>query len=91
MYLRNIGPLTEISTNGERKTFAAKLNTVDGEKPELKNKEQADEILKRLEGAEFVIDKVKRAFTENLLPHHSPPRLYSRKRQDVSVFRREER
>ena len=70
----------KFSANGERKTFAAKLNTVDGEKPELKNKEQADEILKRLGGAEFVIDKVKkRAFTENLLPHHSPPRLYSRK------------
>ena len=32
----------KFSANGERKTFAAKLNTVDGEKPELKNKEQAD-------------------------------------------------
>ena len=51
----------KFSANGERKTFAAKLNTVDGEKPELKNKEQADEILKRLEGAEFVIDKVKKS------------------------------
>ena len=81
----------KFSTNGERKTFAAKLNTVDGEKPELKNKEQADEILKRLEGAEFVIDKVKKSVHRKSPAAPFTPRLYSRKRQDVSVFRREER
>lgn len=44
-----------------RKPFAAKLNTVDGEKVDLKCKEQADEILSRLEGAEFEIANVKKS------------------------------
>lgn len=44
-----------------RKPFAAKLNTVDGEKVDLKCKEQADEILVRLEGAEFEIANVKKS------------------------------
>ncbi len=44
-----------------RKPFAAKLNTVDGEKVDLKCKEQADEILARLEGAEFEIANVKKS------------------------------
>ncbi|MDE6150108.1 MAG: type I DNA topoisomerase, partial [Ruminococcus sp.] len=41
--------------------FAAKLNTVDGEKVDLKCKEQADEILARLEGAEFEIANIKKS------------------------------
>ncbi len=44
-----------------RKAFSAKVNAVDGKKPELKSKEEADEVLARLEGAEFVIDKVKKS------------------------------
>lgn len=44
-----------------RKPFAAKLNTVDGEKVDLKCKEQADEILARLEGAEFEIANIKKS------------------------------
>lgn len=44
-----------------KKPFAAKLNTVDGEKIEIKCKEQADEILKRLEGAEFTIANIKKS------------------------------
>lgn len=44
-----------------RRPFSAKLNTVDGEKAELKNKEQADEILKRLEDAEFLISNIKKS------------------------------
>lgn len=51
----------KFSANGERKTFAAKLNTIDGVKAEIKSKKQADEILARLEGAEFSIDKVKKS------------------------------
>ena len=37
------------------------MNTVDGEKVDLKCKEQADEILARLEGAEFEIANVKKS------------------------------
>lgn len=44
-----------------KKAFSAKLNTIDGKKAELKSKEEADAVLARLEGAEFVIDKVKKS------------------------------
>ena len=48
-------------TENSKKPFAAKLNTVDGKKPEMKCKEDADEILARLNGAEFVVEKVKKS------------------------------
>ena len=51
----------KFSAVGSRKTFSAKLNTVDGEKVELETKEQTDKILERLKGATFVIDKVKKS------------------------------
>lgn len=44
-----------------RKAFSAKLNTIDGKKAELKSKEETDAVLARLDGAEFVIDKVKKS------------------------------
>lgn len=51
----------KFSVPGSRRTFSAKLVTVDGEKAELENKEQTDLILERLNGKEFVIDKVKKS------------------------------
>ncbi len=51
----------KFSAVGSRKTFSAKLNTVDGEKIELETKEQTDKILERLKGASYVIDKVKKS------------------------------
>ena len=48
-------------TNGSKKAFAAKVDTVDGVKPDLKSKADADAVLKRLDGAEFVVDKVKKS------------------------------
>ena len=51
----------KLLSSKSKKPFSAKLNTVDGEKIELNCKEQADEILKRLEGAEFVITNVKKS------------------------------
>ena len=47
--------------NGSKKAFAAKVDTVDGVKPDLKSKADADSVLKRLDGAEFVVDKVKKS------------------------------
>ena len=47
--------------NGSKKAFAAKVDTVDGVKPDLKSKADADAVLKRLDGAEFVVDKVKKS------------------------------
>ncbi|MCR5540278.1 MAG: type I DNA topoisomerase [Ruminococcus sp.] len=47
--------------NGSKKAFAAKVDTVDGVKPDLKSKADADAILQRLDGAEFIVDKVKKS------------------------------
>lgn len=44
-----------------QKPFAAKLNTVDGEKIEMNCKDDADKILSRLEGADFVVTNVKKS------------------------------
>lgn len=46
---------------GSDKPFSAKVDTVDGAKPELKTKADADAVLSRLEGAQFVIDKVRKS------------------------------
>ena len=46
---------------GSKKAFASKVDTVDGAKPDLKSKTDADAVLKRLEGAEFIVDKVKKS------------------------------
>lgn len=46
---------------GSKKAFAAKVDTVDGVKPDLKSKADADAILQRLDGAEFIVDKVKKS------------------------------
>ncbi len=48
-------------TKGSKKTFGAKLSTVDGEKVELADKAQTDAILDRLDGAEYVVDKIKKS------------------------------
>lgn len=51
----------KLLANKSKKPFSAKLNTVDGEKIEMKCKEDADKILVRLEDADFVITKVKKS------------------------------
>lgn len=51
----------KFTAKGSRKLFPAKLATVDGNKIEMMTKEQADEILARLEGAEFIIEKVRKS------------------------------
>ena len=49
----------KLTASGSRKAFNAKLATVDGKKVDLKTKEDADVILKRLEGADFTVASVK--------------------------------
>ncbi len=51
----------KFTASGSRRAFSAKLNTVDGEKIELENKEQTDKILERLKGKNFVIENVKKS------------------------------
>ncbi|MBQ9375749.1 MAG: type I DNA topoisomerase [Ruminococcus sp.] len=77
-----------------RKAFAAKLNTVDGKKIELNCKEQADEILARLDGAEFIIQNVKKGvhrkspaapFTTSTLQQEASKKLSFQTRRTMKV------
>lgn len=49
----------KLSAASSKKTFFAKLHTVDGEKPELNNKADADAVLAKLKGAQFVVSSVR--------------------------------
>lgn len=51
----------KLLAESSRKAFAAKLASVDGKKPELNTKEQTDEILARLENAQFNVTNVKKS------------------------------
>jgi len=51
----------QFTAKSSKKPFAAKVDTVDGAKPELKCKADADAVLSRLEGAEFVVSNVKKS------------------------------
>ncbi len=50
----------KLNAAGSKKTFTAKLSTVDGKKAELKTKEETDAILDRVKGAEFTVSSVKK-------------------------------
>ena len=66
---------------GSRKVFDASLLTIDGEKVELANQEQADELLKRLEGAEYEVTAVKKRVTKK---QPAPPFITSTLQQEAS-------
>ncbi len=66
---------------GSRKVFDASLLTIDGEKFELANQEQADELLKRLEGAEYEVTAVKKRVTRK---QPAPPFITSTMQQEAS-------
>ncbi len=66
---------------GSRKVFDASLLTIDGEKFELANQEQADELLKRLEGAEYEVTAVKKRVTKK---QPAPPFITSTMQQEAS-------
>ncbi|MCL2637062.1 MAG: type I DNA topoisomerase [Oscillospiraceae bacterium] len=67
--------------SSSKKPFPAKLTEVDGEKIELNNKKDTDKILKRLEGAQFVVSAVKKS-TRKKLP--APPFTTSTLQQEAS-------
>ncbi len=66
---------------GSRKVFDASLLTIDGEKFELANQEEADAILKRLEGAEYEVTAVKKRVTKK---QPAPPFITSTMQQEAS-------
>ncbi|MCD8096379.1 MAG: type I DNA topoisomerase [Ruminococcus sp.] len=76
------------------KSFAAKLESVDGEKAELESKAQTDEILKRLNGASFSVSTLKKSvrrkspaapFTTSTLQQEASRRLSFQARRTMSV------
>ena len=57
---------------GNPKTFSAKLHSKNGEKLEIVNKEQSDQILADLDGASYIVGDVKRVPGRNLRLLHLP-------------------
>lgn len=64
-----------------KKAFAAKLAEVDGQKAEIADKAQADDILKRLENAEYVVSALKRSQRKK---QPAPPFTTSTLQQEAS-------
>ena len=64
-----------------RKVFAAKLSAIDGKKAELSNKEETDEVLKRLENAVYTVTDVKKRATRK---QPAPPFITSTLQQEAS-------
>lgn len=64
-----------------RKVFAAKLCAIDGKKAELSNKEETDEVLKRLENAVYTVTDVKKRVTRK---QPAPPFITSTLQQEAS-------
>lgn len=64
-----------------RKVFAAKLSAIDGKKAELSNKEETDEVLKRLENAVYTVIDVKKRVTRK---QPAPPFITSTLQQEAS-------
>ena len=66
---------------GSRKVFDAALVAVDGEKLEIPGQAQADDLLARLEGAEYTVSSVKKRVTKK---QPAPPFITSTLQQEAS-------
>ncbi len=64
-----------------RKVFDAALIAVDGEKLEIANQAEADDLLKRLENAEYTVKSVKKRVTKK---QPAPPFITSTLQQEAS-------
>ncbi len=71
----------KLSAPNSKKTFVAKFHGKNNEKLEISCKEQADEILKELENAEFVVKDIKKG-TKKRVP--APPFTTSTLQQEAS-------
>lgn len=71
----------KLSAASSKKTFAAKLAEIDGEKAKIDNKEQADAVLANLEGAEFVVTNLKKSQRKK---QPAPPFTTSTLQQEAS-------
>ena len=77
-----------------KRAFAAKLTEIDGKKAELASKEQADEVLARLSGAEYVVSELKKSqrrkqpappFTTSTLQQEASRRLSFQARRTMKA------
>jgi len=84
----------KLNASSSRKAFVAKLSEVDGEKVQIDNKDQSDELLKRLEGADFVVSKIKKSkrkrqpaapFTTSTLQQEASKRLSFQSRRTMKA------
>ena len=84
----------KLTAPSSKKQFAAKLTTVDGVKVEIPDKESADKILQRLEGAEFKVTGVKKSvhrkspsapFTTSTLQQEASRRLGFQSRRTMKA------
>ncbi len=66
---------------GSRKVFEAALVTVDGKKLEIPNQAEADNLLARLEGAEYTVKSVRKRVTKK---QPAPPFITSTLQQEAS-------
>lgn len=66
---------------GSRKVFDAALVSVDGKKLEIPGQAEADDLLARLEGAEYVVQSVKKRVTKK---QPAPPFITSTLQQEAS-------
>lgn len=64
-----------------RKVFSAKLVNIDGQKQNICNETQANEILSKLDGAEFKVTSVKKRVTKK---NPAPPFITSTLQQEAS-------
>ena len=71
----------KLTAASSKKAFAAKLTEVDGQKAEIADKAHADEILKRLEGAEYVVTALKKSQRKK---QPAPPFTTSTLQQEAS-------
>lgn len=71
----------KLTSPPSRKIFAAKLVTVDGKKIEIGNKEDADNILESINGAEFKVTSVRKRVTKK---QPAPPFITSTLQQEAS-------
>jgi len=70
-----------LSVPESAKKFASKLTTVDGEKIEITNEEQANTLLNRLKGVPFTVKAIKKRVTKK---QPSPPFITSTLQQEAS-------
>lgn len=84
----------KLLAGSEKKAFAAKLVTADGKKAELNTKEQTDEILARLDNAQFNVVNVKKSvhrkspaapFTTSTLQQEASRRLSFQARRTMKT------